>query len=153
MKLTSSFIALLPLVVIATPAPAPEPAAEAVSNLLPRANPCYLNSDALKNDPQGCDYNPTDGVRKRGVTGGDRFSVSCTRTGKRINNNAKWDYVPAWGCWIWSGWTQIGCESKCDRLAERCRCTDANRWSANVLTQSSDFPYSGDYGRYLVDQT
>ncbi|KAI4935582.1 uncharacterized protein J4E92_002873 [Alternaria infectoria] len=75
MKLATSFIALLPLAVVVTPITSPDPAAEAVADLLPRATVCYLNSDALKNDPQGCDTSPTSGVRHRGVTGGDRFSV------------------------------------------------------------------------------
>ncbi|KAI4639096.1 hypothetical protein J4E93_009586 [Alternaria ventricosa] len=76
MKLAASFVALLPLVVVATPITSPDPAAEAVADLLPRATVCYLNSDALKNDPQGCDTSPTSGVRRRGVTGGDRFSAN-----------------------------------------------------------------------------
>jgi hypothetical protein len=151
MKLTA-FIALLPLVVIATPITSPDPAVEAVSNLLPRANRCYLNSDALRNDPQGCDTSPTSGVRVRGVTGGDRFTVSCTRNGRNIGGNRKWDYVPAWGCWIWSGWTQQDCEGKWARLAETRGCTDANSWSADVLILLSGSPYSDEYGRYLVDQ-
>ncbi|KAF1839016.1 hypothetical protein BDW02DRAFT_644132 [Decorospora gaudefroyi] len=89
----------------------PNPAAEAVENLEAQAdNWCWLNSDALKNDPQGCDTTPFSGSRKRGVTGGDRFGVRCTARGRSVNGYNKWDYVPGWGCWIWAGWTQIGCE-------------------------------------------
>ena len=141
MKLAASFISLLPLAVVATPITSPDPAAEAVADLLPRATVCYLNSDALKNDPQGCDTSPTSGVRHRGVTGGDRFSVSCTKRGRCVTSaNCVWDYVPAWNCYIWAGWTQQNCERKCDRFAgicfvETCGCTDANRWAADLLVR------------------
>jgi len=118
MKLAASFIALLPLAVVATPITSPNPSEESIANLALRADTvCYLNSDALKNDPQGCDTSPTSGTRRRGVTGGDRFGVRCTKTGKCINGNCKWDYVPGWNCYIWSGWTQQNCERKCDRSA------------------------------------
>jgi hypothetical protein len=114
MKLTASLITLLPLAVVATPITSPNPSTEAITNLLPRADArCYLNSDAIRTQPQGCDTSPTSGVRVRGVTGGDRFGVRCTASGRSINGNNKWDWVPGWGCYIWSGWTQIGCESKC----------------------------------------
>ena len=115
MKSSSTILFLLPLVATASPLSSRNPTAEVVSDLLPRAdNWCWLNSDALKNDPQGCDTTPFSGTRKRGVTGGDRFGVRCTARGKAFGSNGykKWDYVPGWGCWIWAGWTQEGCESK-----------------------------------------
>ncbi|KAF2821096.1 hypothetical protein CC86DRAFT_245614, partial [Ophiobolus disseminans] len=84
----------------------------ATDALLARDNNCYLNSDALKNDPQGCDSTPFSGSRKKDVTGASRFGVSCTAKGKsfRVSGYTKWDYVPGWNCWIWAGWTQEGCE-------------------------------------------
>ncbi|KAH6653663.1 hypothetical protein BKA67DRAFT_692732 [Truncatella angustata] len=61
---------------------------------------------------QGCDTTSTSGKRKRTVTGGDRFSVSCyTDNGASVNGNKRWDYVPGWGCWISAKWTQLGCET------------------------------------------
>ena len=114
MKTSSVILLLLPLAATASPLSSSNPSAEVVSDLLPRAdNWCWLNSDALKNDPQGCDTTPFSGNRKRGVTGGDRFGVRCTARGKAFGSNGynKWDYVPGWGCWIWAGWTQEGCES------------------------------------------
>lgn len=112
MKFFSTAILLLPTLALASPISSPNPDAAIIDSLAPRDKVCYLNSDALKNDPQGCDTTPFSGSRKRGVTGGDRFGVSCTARGKSFRGYTKWDYVPGWGCWIWAGWTQENCECK-----------------------------------------
>lgn len=119
MKFSSIALLVFPIAASANPIVAPDSSVnpssnEAVHKLMARANNCYLNSDALKNDPQGCDTTPVSGKRKRGVTGGDRFKVSCTAKGSKFGSRGydKWDYVPAWSCWIWAGWTQEDCECK-----------------------------------------
>ncbi|EMD91924.1 hypothetical protein COCC4DRAFT_144783 [Bipolaris maydis ATCC 48331] len=112
MKPSNAILFFLPLVATASPLSSPNPDAEAVAELLPRADAtCYLHSEALPS--QGCDTTPFSGSRKRTVTGGDRFGVRCTARGKPWGSQGytKWDWVPGWGCWIWAGWTQIGCEN------------------------------------------
>jgi hypothetical protein len=87
MQFTLQTLLLFPLLVSTTPLTSPKPNL-ATDALLPRDNRCYLNSDALINDPQGCDYNPFSGERKFAVTGAHRFGVSCTAYGRDFRVSA-----------------------------------------------------------------
>ena len=62
MKLNTNTLLFFPLVANALPLTTRNPSAEAIENLLPRAdNWCWLNADALVHQPQGCDSTPFDG--------------------------------------------------------------------------------------------
>lgn len=133
MKLNTNTLLFFPLVANALPLTTRNPSAEAIENLLPRAdNWCWLNADALVHQPQGCDSTPFDGHRIKDVRGNENFGVRCTARGKAWGSNGitTWDWVPGWGCWIWSGWTQGTCESKfamCDGCANVLM---SDRWSS-----------------------
>lgn len=80
MKLSTVLLAL-PALAAAVPLTTPN-MDETTAKLLGRDNNCYLNSDALVNDPQGCDTTPFSVSRVRGVTGASRFGVRCTARGR-----------------------------------------------------------------------
>ncbi|OAK95531.1 hypothetical protein IQ06DRAFT_60546 [Phaeosphaeriaceae sp. SRC1lsM3a] len=110
MKFQNPLLLALPVLIGAVPLTTPN-LDPTTKTLLGRDNNCYLNSDALINDPQGCDSTPFSVSRLKDVTGASRFGVRCTARGRSFRGYTKWDYVPGWNCWIWAGWTQEGCES------------------------------------------
>ncbi|KAF2195080.1 hypothetical protein K469DRAFT_545250 [Zopfia rhizophila CBS 207.26] len=109
MKLLNIALVLFPFATLSSPISSPNPLAEAASTLEARDKYCNLHPDVT--GPQGCDEDRWNGKRVRTVNLGERFGVRCWSTGKNINGNTKWDYVPGWNCWISARWTNSGCES------------------------------------------
>jgi len=117
MKLLSILLAS-PLTILALPGTSPDGATPAVLDTnAAAARTCYLRSEALDQNV-GCDQDPYTARRVRRVTGGDRPVVTCVTKGRKVSWNFssgtetsdKWDFVESWGCYIWSGFTQYGCE-------------------------------------------
>ena len=119
MKLISILL-VSPLSVLALPGTSPNGASPAAFDTnAAAARTCYLHNEALDQDV-GCDQDPNTARRVRRVRGGDRPVVTCIATGRKVTwkfasgttTSDRWDYVDSWGCWIWAGFTQIGCESE-----------------------------------------
>lgn len=72
----------------------------------------------LGSQSQGCDSSPTSGkrvgtlVHGTGKAGSPSFGVSCWKPGTYVDANRFWYYVPAYKCYVWSGWVNYDCAGK-----------------------------------------
>ncbi|KAF2240582.1 hypothetical protein BU26DRAFT_556678 [Trematosphaeria pertusa] len=100
---------LLPLA-LANPMTTPNPVAHSLQHLEARDKYCWFHPNV--NGPQGCDSDQFNGNRVRTVYYTDNFGVRCSSTGKNVNGNTKWYYVPGWSCWISDYWTNASCDGE-----------------------------------------
>jgi hypothetical protein len=46
----------------------------------------------------------------RDIAAGERFGVRCVKTGEKVSEDARWDYIPGWNCYVPAYFTSWGCE-------------------------------------------
>ncbi|KAF7552997.1 hypothetical protein G7Z17_g3947 [Cylindrodendrum hubeiense] len=119
----STLLLLLPSLALSSPAP--------LDNNLPERNVSPLNDLAERGEifardrkcwitsgqSQGCDTTPRSGKRKGtlvpGTSSKNTFGVKCYKDGKKVTGNGRtstiWLYVPAYKCYVWSGWADYYC--------------------------------------------
>ncbi|KAK4164668.1 hypothetical protein QBC43DRAFT_288571 [Cladorrhinum sp. PSN259] len=96
--------------VITWAAATPNPSVNALDALSKRADKWCRLHDSV--DPPGhCRTCASTNCRSiKDIKKSDRFGVRCYMMGDRANNNARWDWVPGWGCYVSASITDPNCE-------------------------------------------